>query len=325
MGGSYSVHETAKLLNLSVASVYSYERKGVLKREEDPHHLKSSMTFSKELVDKLVDEKKKLDDSGLSISQFSKKVGVHEGKVKDAINELNLDVPMVRRSIYSNIMRYSLTQDQERQLTEYLSRQKVTRAKRNHLYYPTPDIALYQAFNIAGEQRVRLILGKKNELGFQLDSETFVPYTTAIKEFDIEPVYGIHKEKQNNQQSFSDIIVPTGKKAFYQILDTIYNVCGVENFNADFRHGKIIISVRNGTYPSDYSITALSAIQQYLELGDVEVSDGAWHFRLTKKIINLDLDAEDYPTFKAEAAKQRLSVKGLLEGYLKDKAAELKN
>lgn len=325
MSGSYSVHETAKLLNLSVASVYAYERKGVLKREEDPHHLKSSMTFSKELVDKLVDDKKKLDESGLSLAEFSRKMGIYDGKVKEAITELQLDIPRVRTSVYSNKMRYSLTKDQERQLTEYLGRQKTTRAKRNHLYYPTPDLALYQAFYIAGEHRVRLTLGNKNELGFLLDSETFVPFTTAMKDFDIEPVYGIHKEKQINQQGFSDIIVPTGKKAFYQILDTIYNVCGVENFNADFRHGNIIISVRNGTYPSDYSITALSVIQQYLELGDVEVSDGAWHFRLTKKIIHLDIDAEDYPAFKAEAVKQRLSVKGLLEGYLKDKAAELKN
>lgn len=324
MSSSYSVRETADLLNLSVASVYAYERKGILTREEDPHHLKSSITFPKSDVDKLVEDKKSIENAGLSISDFAKKIGFYESKVKDAINDLQMDVPMIPSSINSKRMRYALTKEQEQQLSEYISQQKSTRAKRNHLYFPTTDIALYQPFLIAGEQRVRLTLNSKKELGFQLDNDIFISYMTAMRDFDIEPVYSIHKNKQLHYQGFSDIVVPTGKKAFYQILDTVYNVCGVENFNADFHQGELMISIRNGSYPSDYSITSLETLQQYLVLGEVEVSDGAWHFRLTKKVLQLQLDSEDYPVFQSEAAKQRISVKDLLETFLKEKAQELK-
>lgn len=55
------------------------------------------------------------------------------------------------------------------------------------------------------------------------------------------------------------------------------------------------------------------------------MAKGAWHFRLTKKIVRLDLDTGDYPAFKAEADKQRVTVKDLLESYLKAKTRELKN
>lgn len=324
MKSSYSIKETADLLNVSIASVYSYERNGILKREEDPHHLKSSMSFSREQVEKLIEEKKKIDEGGPSISEFAKKIGVYNGKVKDAIKELQLNVEMVRTSIKSDKQRYSLTPEQQRQITEYISRQRTTRAKRNHLFYPGIDLALYQPFLIAGERQVRLTLNEKKEIGFQMDSENFVSYMNAIQNYDIEPIYGIHKEKQSNHQGFSDIIVPTGKKAFYLILDTIYNVCGIENFNADIHQGCLVISIRNSTYISDYPTDSLKIIKDYIEVGDVEVSDGAWHFRLTKKLLQLQVDSEDYSVFKFEADKQRTSVKDLLEKYLKEKAKALK-
>lgn len=323
MKASYSIKETADLLNVSVASVYSYERNGILKREEDPHHLKSTMTFSREEVEALVKEKEEIDKAGPSISEFAKKIGVYAAKVKEAITELDMNVEMVRSSIKSDNKRYSLTPEQERQLTEYLGRQRTTRAKRNHLYYPGIDLALYQPFLIAGERQVRLTLNEKKETGFQLDSENFISYVNAVQNYDLEPVYDIHKEKQYNHQGFSDIIVPTGRKAFYVIVDAIYNVCGVENFNADIHQGSLVISVRNGTYISDYPTNSLEVIKEYLEIGDIEVSDGAWHFRLTKKTIQIQVDAEDMPIFTAEAERQRTSVKELLEKYLKEAAKEL--
>lgn len=323
MKSNYSIKETADLLNVTVATVYSYERNGILKREEDPHHLKSTMTFSREHVEALIKEKEEIDKAGPSISEFAKKNGVYTAKVKEAIKELGMEVEMVRSSIKSDNKRYSLSHEQELQLTEYLSRQRTTRAKRNHLYYPGIDLALYQPFLIAGERQVRLTLNEKKEMGFQLDSESFVPYMNAIQNFDLEPVYGIHKEKQLRHQGFSDITVPTGRKALYIIIDAIYNVCGIENFNADIHQGSLVISVRNGTYASNYPTDSLEVIKEYLENGDIEVSEGAWHFKLTKKTIQIQVDSDDMPVFVAEAERQQTSVKDILENFVKEKAKEL--
>lgn len=324
MDSSYNITETAELLGVSLATVYSYERNGLLKREEDPHHLKSGMTFPKDKVDELVKEKKELDKAGPSVSDFSKNLGINTTRVTDAIRELDLTVPMVRTGIRSNRMRYALTPEQERQLTDFLSKQRTTRAKRNHLYFPGLDLALFQTFLIAGEQRVRLILNEKKEPGFRLDSGDFIPYMSAVQTYDIEPLYGIHKKKIKNQQGFSDIEVPTGKKAFFQILDTLYNVCGIENFNADLQKGALVISVRNGSYIVDYPAASLETVRRYLTSGTIEVIDGAWNFQLTKRNVQLQIDSEDYALFKEEAVRLNVSVKELLENHLNKIAKDIR-
>ncbi|WP_151701263.1 hypothetical protein [Psychrobacillus glaciei] len=49
---------------------------------------------------------------------------------------MELDVAKVPSSIYSSRMRYAVTPEQEKEIANYVNRQKTTRAKRNHLYVP---------------------------------------------------------------------------------------------------------------------------------------------------------------------------------------------
>ena len=326
MNPNYTVQQAADLLGISVPSVYSYERRGFIKRVEDPHRLQGKIRYRKETVDQLVKEKEQLETSGRSISDFAKQLGVNNVKVTDAIKTLNLDVKKVPSHLKSSKLRYALTPEQEKEIAAYINRQKTTRAKRNHLYFPSVDLALYQSFLIAGEQPVRLIQNEEKELGFQLDSETFVSYMEAIRSLDIEPRYSIHKDKQRAQLGFTDFTVPTGKKAFYQILDALYTVCGVENFNAYFQRGNLVIAVRNGQYASDYApAAALQALKEYSVSGDIEVSEGVWHFNKTVKTIQLEVPTRSYHAYKKEADKQKLSVKDWIHQVLQEKERELKN
>lgn len=323
----YSIKETAKLLRLSAAAVYQYEENGLLKRVEDPHRLQGGVRFPKEQVDQLIEKQRELDASGRSINELAKDLDVYAGKVKEAIEALDLTVPKVKTSINSSRMRYALTPEQEKAITAYITRHRTTRAKRNHLYVANLDAVLYQAFLIAGEQQVRLKKNEQNEIGFQLDNGDFIGYVQALKNLDIEPRYTIHQPKQKGQLGFTDLLVPPGKKAFYQILDVLYSLCGVENFNADFENGKLSISIRNGTYPLDYDLTngTVETLREYITSGDVEVAEGFVHFSRANKTVQIQIDNLSYDVLNRAAKKMDLSLKEFLQNIISEKADDLKN
>ncbi|QFG00378.1 hypothetical protein PB01_17080 [Psychrobacillus glaciei] len=59
-----------------------------------------------------------------------------------------------------------------------------------------------------------------------MENDEFLSYIQAIRTFDIEPQYGIHQPKQKGQLGFTDLLVPTGRKVFYQVLDLLYRYVG---------------------------------------------------------------------------------------------------
>lgn len=325
MPNPYTIAEVAKALGCTVPTVYSYEKRGLIQKIEDPHHLYGTSRFERDGVDRLKQEKEQLDAAGRSITEVAQRLGVYPQKVKDAIGALKLDIQQVPSSIQSAKQRYAITQEQERELSQYLKRQKMTRIKRNHLYVPASDIALYQAFLIAGEQPVRLRRNEKGEFGFYLDDHLFLPYLEALRSQDLEPRYGIHQERQDGQQGFTDLSVSTGKKAFYQILDALYAICGVENFNAEIRNGKLVASIRNGRYPVSGMATAeaFRALRAAITSGKVERVDDNWVFSRSDRTVQLNFEEAVYEELEEIAAAEGLSFKDWAQRVLQEKREQL--
>ncbi|WKA60349.1 helix-turn-helix domain-containing protein [Planococcus shenhongbingii] len=327
MQHAYTAAEVANLLGCSLPTVYSYEKKGLIQKMADPHQLSGVSRFEREGVDRLKREKEQLNAAGRSITEVAQRLGVYPPKVKEAIAALSLDIQSVPSSFQSTKLRYAITKAQEREIGQYLKRQKGTRSKRNHLYSPTSDVALYQSFLLAGEQSVRLRRNEQAEFGFYLDEHEFLPYLEALRSHDLEPRYGIHQARQSVQQGFTDLVVSTGKKAFYQITDVLYAVCGVENFNAEIRDGHLVASIRNGKYAVNAVATeeALKMTQKVIQTGKVEIDGDYWMFARSDRTLQLTFEEVVYEELKVLAETEGLSLKEWTQRVLKEKREQLKN
>ena len=310
MQPTYTAAEVARVLGCSVPTVYGYANKGWIRKVDDPHKLSGASRFEREDVDRLKSEQERLNAAGRSITEVAKQFGVYPQKVKEAISALNLDIQSVSLTVQSAKQRYAVTKEQEQAIGVYLKQQKSTRSKRNHLYVPASDVAIYQSFLLAGEQPVRLKHNDKKELGFFLDDNDFLPYIEALRSYDLEPRYEIHQEKQEAQKGFTDLVVPTGKKAFYRILDLLYAVCGVENFNAEIRNGQLVASIRNGQYPVNELAAkdALRILRTYIQSGKVVKEETNWIFSRSDQVVQLAFEEDVYEELKRLAEAEGLSL-----------------
>ncbi|MGB6409243.1 MAG: hypothetical protein WBF39_17340 [Planococcus donghaensis] len=302
-------------------TVYGYANKGWIRKVDDPHKLSGASRFVREDVDQLKAEQDRLHAAGRSITEVAKQIGVYPQKVKDAIAALNLDIQSVPLTVQSAKQRYAVTPEQEQAIGNYLKQQKSTRSKRNHLYVPAADVALYQSFLLAGEQPVRLKHNDQKELGFFLDDQEFLPYLEALRSHDLEPRYAIHRQKKEAQQGFTDLFVPTGRKAFYRILDVLYAVCGVENFNAEIRNGQLVASIRNGQYPLNEFVAkdALRIFRTYIQSGKVISEENNWIFSRNDRTIQLVFEEEVYEELAGLAAVEGLSFQEWAMRVLREK------
>lgn len=321
MQPSYTAAEVARVLGCSVPTVYGYANKGWIRKVDDPHKLSGSNRFIKEDVDHLKAEQDRLNAAGRSITEVGKSFGVYPQKVKDAIAALNLDIQSVPLTMQSAKHRYAVTIEQEQAIANYLKQQKSTRSKRNHLYVPASDVALYQSFLLAGEQPVRLKHNDKKELGFFLDDQEFLPYLEALRTHDLEPRYAIHRQKQEAQQGFTDLVVPTGKKAFYRILDALYAMCGVENFNAEIRNGQLIVSIRNGRYPVNEFVAkdAVRIMRTYIESGKIVSEGNHWIFSRSDRAVQLVFEEDVFEDLVGLAEAEGLSLQDWVKKVLDEK------
>lgn len=327
MKPSYTTAEVARILGCSVPTVYGYANKGWIRKVDDPHKLSGASRFIREDVERLKSEQERLNAAGRSITEVAKQFGVYPQKVKEAIAALNLEIQSVPLTVQSVKQRYAVTKEQEQAIGNYLKQQKSTRAKRNHLYIPTSDVALYQSFLLAGEQPVRLKYNDQKELGFFLDDQEFLSYLEALRSHDLEPRYSIHQQKQEAQQGFTDLVVPTGKKAFYQILDALYAVCGVENFNAEVRNGQLVASIRNGHYPLNEFVAkdALRILRTYIQSGKVASEGTDWIFNRSDRTVQLVFEKDVYEELEGLAEAEGLSFQEWAMRVLEGKQAQLKN
>lgn len=309
MQPSYNAAEVAHELGCSVPTVYGYSSKGLIRKVDDPHKLSGASRFIRDDVERLKSEQERLNAAGISITEVAKQFGVYPQKVKEAIAALNLEIQSVPLTIQSAKHRYAVTTEQAQEIGRYLKQQKSTRSKRNHLYVPAADVALYQSFLLAGEQPVRLKYNDQKELGFFLDDHEFLPYLEALRSHDLESRYAIHQQKQEAQQGFTDLVVPTGKKAFYRILDALYAICGVENFNAEVWNGQLVASIRNGQYPVNEFVAkdALRILRTYIQSGKV-ISEGTdWVFSRSDRTIHLVLEEKVYEELNLLAEAEGLA------------------
>ncbi|AQQ55528.1 helix-turn-helix transcriptional regulator [Planococcus lenghuensis] len=234
----YHVDEVAKILDIKKSTVYSYASKGLIERLPDPHRLLRGGKYSRTSVDQLARQKQAAAEAGRSINDVAEGIGVSAGKVRKVIEELELDVKKVEAPFEKASYRFAITPEQEEAIAEHLQKRNTTRPKRNQLYLQQLDAALYQSYQIAGDQFVRLREHPERGYGFFLEHEQFITLQEGLNLYELKPRYSIHSRRKKDGPGFTDIDVLFGTPEFYQILDVLLATCGVENFNVEIMGGK---------------------------------------------------------------------------------------
>ncbi len=321
MKKSYSAKDVANLLNCSIAVVYSYEKRGYLKRKVEGEL--SGVRFEKADVDRLSRDKKVLDSAGKSFSTLAKELNIHPGTVSEIVTSLNLNVKQVPISLYANRQRYAITSSQEQKIIQYLKEEKKsTRPKRNYLYYTHMDRAYYQLFLLNGSQEVRLIEGEGGKMGFYVDKNNFVTYVEANKKFNLIPKYSIHKSpiSHKKNKTFTDLVVPLTDKKFPLVLDTLYSVCGIENFNAKIHNNQIFASVRNGSYilPVKKLKNTVNLLNQYSIFGEIRGEEDQLVFSRSLQVVEIQLDKDTYEALNNVERKSRVSLDNWIQECIRE-------
>lgn len=151
--------------------------------------------------------------------------------------------------------------------------------------------------------------------------QAFLPYLEALRSHDLEPRYAFHQEKQEAQQGFTDLVVSTGKKAFYRILDALYAVCGLENFNAEAQYDQLVASIRNGQYALNEFVAkdVLRIMRTYIQSGKVMSKGNHWIFSRSDRTVQLIFEEEIYEGLEKLAEAEDLSLQGWLKKVLDEK------
>lgn len=163
---------------------------------------------------------------------------------------------MIRSGLSENSYRYAISSEQETEISDYIKQQKTTRPKRNHLFQPKEDLALYQSFLIAGEQPIRL--KQKNgtgAFGFYLENELFIPYIDALRSYDLEPRYSIYQSKTTSAKGFTDLVIPIGKRPFTNCLISSMPFVALKTSMRRFETGICL-------HPSEMALTQSITLRQ---------------------------------------------------------------
>ncbi|AQQ55489.1 helix-turn-helix transcriptional regulator [Planococcus lenghuensis] len=307
----YRIGEVADLLGVQNPTVYKYASKGLIERMPDPHRLSRGGKYSRESVDRLVRQKQETEAAGRSINDVAEGIGVSAGKVRKAIEELELDVKKVEAPFEKAAYRFAITPEQEDAIARHLQKRTTTRPKRNQLYLPQLDAVLYQSFRIAGDQFVRLREHSNKGCGFYLEHEQFISIQEGLKTYNLQPRYAIHSQRKRDGAGFTDITVRFGTPEFYQILDVLLATCGVENFNLEILNRRVRIAIRNGRYPRNEFATleAAAALQKHITGGLLTTEEGEWTFYKDDKLVTLDVPIELYQQLERQAKAAHMSPK----------------
>lgn len=321
----YTIKEVASLLSLSATTIHTLERRNLLKRVENPNYKQEGIRYPKEQVDKLFEEQKKLGLYGLSVNELAKQFGVYPAKIKKAFDSLNMEVERVRTSLTSNRLNYVLTSEQEKTLLTYFSTETEIRPKRNHFYQAHIDAALYQLFIVGENQSVRLVQNTTMQLGFQLESGEFILYKKALRTMPVAPCYAIHQTLKKEGIKSITLELPVGTIAFYQVLDLLYSVCGIENFHVGILKGRALFGVRNGDYQSAKIITSeeIKSLQTSVVSGEVNVNKNLLSFAPTTKVFEVKVKNELIEVLRKQAASKGMKLNDYLQQIIQEKAYKM--
>lgn len=321
MADWYTRQEVADLLNVSKQTVYHYGKQGKIIKIHDKHRTVREVRYEKEGVDALIEQKKQQKITGTTVSELAKRLDTTTRKIYDLISENKLEIETVRIGDERYI--YSLNNEQVEIIELSYRESKPDRAVKSEFYNSSFDIAIHQRFILDEQKEVRVMKGEDGVWGFYLPSHNFISYKEAVKKYSIEAAYTIHQNLISARSGYTDFVLSKRSPKTFYLIDTLYEMCGVENIRLRDDSQHIKISVKSSNYdaidvPPLYMVDK-AYIKKATVSGALIREEGKWNFISGVTRTSFSLKNELLDMLYKIAEEEGTTMDQLVEKAIEDK------
>lgn len=315
----YNRQEVADLLGVSKATVYHYAKQKKIIKIEDPYRLIREVRYKREEVDELAEERKRNEPTGLRPSELAAELNVTTQRIYALIQETELHVDELLAG--DERMIYSIPEEAADWIRSEIERTVPVRGTRAEFYNVVQDIVLYQRFQKENGQDIRVLRNEKQEWGFYLQAQIWVPFADGIETYGYEPAYPIHQETKRIK-GYTDFKLPKDAPESFDFLDFVYKTWGIENIRLREYDMHMTLSIKSGEMllmkPIPGIITQ-EVIEKFLVLGDVVIEDDTWNLVSGYRRTTFDLPTNMLDSLQRVAKESDLSMSEYVEEALREK------
>lgn len=316
----YTTKEVASILGVSNVTVYNYAKQGRIKKIEDPYRAYKENRYHREEVDQLAENRKVGQTEGVSPSELAKKLNVPIQRIYTLIQEHDLEIDVIPLGEERKI--YSIPKDIEDWIKEKVNRTAPARGNRYEFYNSEHDIAIFQLFKTNTDQSVRVTRNDKNEWGFYLQSNLWIPYEEGINYYS--RAYNPHKSVFPAIKGYTDFRLRKDSPATFDFLDFVYQVWGVENIRLREHNKYIALSIKSGTVTIDIPIPdslTRTYFDQIIVAGDIHIEheQNTWSLSSGKRRTTFDLSTDLLKQISIVAAQENMTMSDFVELSVREK------
>lgn len=313
----YSRQEVADLLGISKNTVYHYAKRGKIVKIEDPHRSRREVSYRKEEVEQLLEERRQQQITGMRPTELARQMNISVHRIYQIINEHQLPIDEVQ--IGDERKGYSISQEMADRIREIAKEVLPERGTRTEFFNNEHDIALFQLFKGQGHE-IRVIRNDDWIWGFHING-SWVPYEIAVKNYGYTPVYRIH-QKNMTVQGYTDFKLPKHMQQSYQMLDFVYQIWGIENVRIRELDDHINLSVKAGTVELQRDIPeALTdeVLTSFLVQGEYIHDYSEWTMISSYKKYTIELPQKLIEQVQQKSTKQKITPSEFIQRLLEER------
>ena len=317
----YTRTEVAKLLDVSKQTVYHYGKQKKIIKIEDKHRTIREVRYEKEGVDALIEKKNQQTISGTTVSVLANRLGTNTRKIYDLMRDNNLTVDTIQIGDERYI--YSLNEEEVAIIEQAFQETKPVRAVKSEFYNSALDIALHQRFILDDQTEVRIMKNEEGLWGFYLPSHTFLAFKEAKKEHSVSAAYPIHQARQTVRSGYTDFKLNLRNPKTFYFLDTLYEMCGIENIRLRENGQSIEISIKSASYEA-LNILPLymvdkGFINRAIVSGELIREEARWIFKSGETRTSFLLKNDLLDILYKTADKEDITMEKLVEKILRER------
>lgn len=312
----YTKEEVSELLGVAESTVYSLAKNEQIVSEVLPKGVSRPKRYTKESVD-IYKDSKQTEPIGFAISDLAEKYKVSNQRIYQLIKKLNLKTS---RAVIGKRNKLIVSETDivliEKELTK-----KIHKGTKTDFYKHQEDIALFQLFNTASNEKYRITRTQSNEWGIHLATTNhFIPFKEAVEQLQLTSAYSIHK-KPIQTAMFVNFTFKSTDLMAYEFIDACYSHLGIENMHLLFTDSELKLAIK--AYNQFLSVCNLPVeyLNVHCENAVIELVNDEYEFVLSDKPLTVVLNGDSYDALKKYAEEMQKSfssiVNELIQNHLK--------
>lgn len=311
----------AKLLGVTEATIYRYEKEGKLSSiYKDNWYKDGTKVFFKEDVEKLLEEMKK---PGLTIQQVAKRVGVSHSTVSKWIQT---GVLPAEKKEYKGKETYFIQEEDVQILTEmlpsilrkYEKRQIVCKVDGKEVY-------LYQSFQHKETKEYARVIAMNGQKGKVVTENEEVFPLEELFSRGFEPTYIMEEKRHSTKRGQARFVFKKPhllQATAYKLIEWMYIYGGAANLKIDEKDQMIHVEVKPVVLEVEPMENQMEVeyLAKHLQEGEISVRNNGVHIESGLEAVSFHVEKELKNQMKEAAQKEGIGleewVKRVIVGYL---------